>query len=1133
MNSGSLRSPDLASERDTLQQAASLEVATEKFVPLSFSQQQLWYVCQFQSGTIAYNQPVAWRLRGKVNARALEESLNAIILRHEALRTTFPCVEGKPVQCIHRELLLKLQVVDLRKVPESAREAQAHKLATQEAHYRFDLASELLLRATLLRTGDEDYVLVLLVHHIVCDGWSMGILINELAQLYREFSAGRQSTLPIPGAQYSDFTLWQREYMQGENRERQIAYWKKQLDGARSPELPSARPRPAVPSFRGACEFFAFPKSLTEAFKALCAREGVFLFMGLLAIFQTLLHRYTGHDDVVIGSPIAGRKRSRFHGTIGLLLNVVALRTSFSGDPTFRHLLKRARDVVMQGYQHQDLPFEQVVEEVRPNRQPGQNPLFQMLLDQVDARWIAFDLPEIKSEWFPVDHQTAKFDLTFAWFDSQDGLKGWLEYSTDLFEADMIARMLGHFQTLIESAVANPDQPVSRLTLLTAQDRRQLLVEWNETKADYPRDACIHDLFEAQALGTPGAIAVRTDDQHFTFEELNRRANQLSHYLIKLDAGRQMAVGVSLDRNCDLMVALLAVLKTGAAYVPLDPSYPEPRLSFMVKDAGLKTVLTEEQSSGRFASCETRTICLDRDWPEISASEESNPRVPMSGGGVAYVIYTSGSTGRPKGVLGLHRGAVNRFAWMWNKYPFADAEVACAKTAVSFVDSVWELFGPLLAGVPVVMLPHETTRDPSNLIAALARNRVTRLVLVPSLLRAMLEAEPDLQNRLPLLKYWVCSGEALTTDLVNRFRKSVPEGALINLYGSSEVSADVTCYDTREMPPDGPVLIGRPIANTHAYILDATLQSVPIGISGELYVSGDGLALGYLNNPEQTAAKFIPNPFGTNGQARLYRTGDLARYRPDGNIELLGRVDNQVKIRGVRIEPEEIESVLQQHASVAQAVVVAKTEASSDSRLIAYIVPNRSDQISASRSDQNVATDLNQVCKADAALTLAPRLRRYLQERLPDYLVPAAFVTLDALPLMPNGKVDRKALPMPQTDRPNLAQEYVEPRTVTEQKIREAWKEVLQVDRIGTHDNFFDLGGHSLLLVTVQNKLAKAFNRDILSVDLYRYPTIRSLAEHLDGRTPEPRALDHARERGLLRKESLQHRRAILAARLK
>jgi amino acid adenylation domain-containing protein len=1132
MSSGSLRSPDLTPDGDALQKPAGLGLAIEELIPLSFSQQQLWYVCQFQSGTIAYNQPVAWRLRGKLNAKALEDSLNAIIRRHQALRTTFPCVEGSPVQCIHRELLLNLQIVDLREVPESAREARAHELAVQEARYPFDLASALLVRATLLRTRDEEYVLVLLVHHIVCDGWSMGVLINELMQLYREFSAGKQSTLPIPAAQYSDFTLWQREYLQGENRERQISYWKKQLDGARSSPLPSTRPRPAVPSFRGVCQFFSFPKALTEAFKALCAREEVFLFMGLLAVFQTLVHRYTGQSDVVIGSPVAGRKRSKFQGTIGLLLNVMALRTDFSDDPTFRDLLKRVRGVVMQGYQHQDLPFEQVVEEVRPTRQQGQNPLFQMILDQVDSRWIAFDLPEVKAEWFPVDHQTSKFDITFAWFDSPQGLRGWLEYSTDLFDAGMIARMLEHFQTLIESAVANPDQPVSKLPLLPAQERQQLFVEWNTTKSDYAADACIHDLFEAQVRRTPEVIAVKTDDRQFTFEQLNRRANQLAHYLMKAGVGSEMLVGVSLDRNCDLMVALLAVLKTGAAYVPLDPSYPEPRLSFMLRDAGLKTVLTEERWSNRLAG-EIRTICLDRDWQDIGECEETNPGVPMSSNAVAYVIYTSGSTGRPKGVLGLHRGAVNRFAWMWNKYPFADGEVACAKTPLSFVDSVWELFGPLLAGIPIVLIPNETTRDPESLGAALARNRVTRLVLVPSLLRAMLEAEPHLQNRLPLLKYWVSSGEALSTDLVKRFRESVPAGILINLYGSSEVSADVTCYDTREMPPEGPVPIGRPIANTQAYILDANLQPVSIGIPGELCVSGDGLARGYLNNPEQTAAKFIPHPFGRNGQDKLYRTGDLARYRPDGNIELLGRVDNQVKIRGFRIEPEEIESLLKQHSSVAQAVVVARSEASGNPRLIAYIVPNRCDQVSPSRPDQSVATDLNQACKADAALTLAPRLRRYLQERLPDHMVPAAFLTLDSLPLLPNGKTDRNALPAPQTARPSLAQEYVEPRTAAERKIHEAWQEVLQVDRIGVHDNFFDLGGHSLLLVTVQNKLAKAFNREILSVDLYRYPTISSLAERLDGRAAEPRSLEHARQRAIMQKESLQRRRAILAARSK
>jgi amino acid adenylation domain-containing protein len=1129
MSSGSLRDPFFAPEDGSGNAAHTLDQSTEKFLPLSFFQQQLWYVCQFQSGTIAYNQPVAWRLNGAVNLKALEESLNTIIRRHEALRTTFPSVDGKPVQHIHNHLPLTLRVVDLREVPEIERDARLRDLATQEARYPFALASELLLRATLLRTGDEEYLFMLLVHHIVCDGWSMGILISELTQLYRHLCSTQPVTLLTPRAQYSEFTLWQREYMQGENRERQLAYWKKQLHNAQPSQLPGNRLRPAVRTFDGACQFFSFPKDLIAVFKQLCAREEAFLFMGLLTIFQTLLHRYTGQPDIVIGSPVACRKRSKFHGTIGLLLNVMALRTDFSDDPTFRTLLKRVRDVVMEGYQHQDLPFEQLVEELHPIRRHGQNPLFQMILDQVDSRWINFDLPAVEAKWFPVDNQSSKFDLTLAWFESSEGLRGWLEYSTDLFDAGMIARLLGHFETLLASAISDPDQRISRLPWLTVAEQ-ETLVEWNATRAEYPEHACIHDLFELQARRSAQAIAVRTEEQEFTFGELNRRANQLANFLRDLGVGRETLVGVSLDRDCDLMVALLAVLKAGAAYLPLDPSYPQQRLSFIVSDARLRLVLTKERWADRFAGEGVRAVCLDSQQQSVGQCSDTDPCVEVSSDNLAYVIYTSGSTGQPKGVLGVHRGAVNRFAWMWKKYPFSHGELACAKTALSFVDSVWELFGPLLAGIPIVLIPNDTSKDAKALIATLARHQVTRIVLVPSLLRAMLEAEPNLQNRLPRLKYWISSGEALPIDLVNEFRGSMSGGVLLNLYGSSEVAADVTCYDTTGMLPEGPVLIGRPIANTQTHILDANLQTVPIGISGELCVSGDGLARGYLNDPERTAAKFVRHPFSTN--ERLYRTGDLARYLPDGNIEFLGRLDNQVKIRGFRIELAEIEAALKQHSSVAQAVVQARREASNEPRLIAYVV-NKFDLVAPDRVDGATVSDLDHACKADAAFTLGPRLRRYLQERLPEHMVPSAVVTIEAIPLLENGKVDHNALPGPGTASRTLFQEYVEPRTPAERKIHEAWQQVLQVERIGTDDNFFDLGGHSLLLVVVQKKLANVFGREIAGLDLYRYPTIRTLAQHLGGRVDESRSAELARNRAMMQKESLQRRRAILAARSK
>ncbi|MGA8763738.1 MAG: amino acid adenylation domain-containing protein, partial [Candidatus Sulfotelmatobacter sp.] len=997
----------------------------KKFVPLSSSQQQMWYVCQFQSGTIAYNQPVAWHLSGCLDIKALEKSLNAIIPRHEALRTTFPWVEGHPAQCVHQSLPLTLKIVDLRVFPEAERGARAQKIILEESRYPFDLTSESLLRASLLQTADQDYVFIVVVHHIVCDGWSMGILVRELGQFYRHFTLGCPLSVTAEPLQYSDFSAWQREYLQGEKLETQLAYWKEDLRGAAGVDLPADRTRRLVPTFRGASQAFALSKDLTAAFKALCAEQGVFLFMGLLAALQLLVHRYTGEPDIVVGAPIAVRKQAKVQSSIGLFLNLIALRTDFSGDPTFRELLKQVCSVVMGAYQHQDVPFERIVEEVRPVRIPGRSPLFQVTLDQVDPKWIALDLEGIRSTWFPVDNQTSKFDLTLAWFDNPEGLRGWLEYSTDLFDGATITRMQGHYQTLVENVIADPDQRVSQISMLTQQERQQF-VAWNETRADFP-DACIHELFELQARNTPHAVAVETETSRITYLELNRRANQIAHYLGRQGVGPESLIGVCLDRGNDLMVALLGILKTGAAYVPLDPMYPRQRLAIMLQDAGVKTLLTQKRWAEIFSGSDVSIVCLDREKERLAQEREETPGIQMSPDSVAYVIYTSGSTGQPKGVVGLHRGAVNRFAWMWSTYPFEAGEVACAKTSLNFVDSIWELFGPLLAGVPTVMIPDEVVKSPQALIAALAEHRVTRLVLVPSLLRAMLDVESKIANCLPHLKYWISSGESLSQDLIRRFREIANDRILLNLYGSSEVSADVTCWDTRERRLDGPVFVGRPIANTQTYILDRNLQPAPVGIPGQLCVSGYGLARGYLNRPEQTAAKFIPHPFIDDKKSRMYLTGDLARYRADGNIELLGRIDsdNQVKIRGFRIEPGEIESSLRQHPAVAQAVVAPKNGPAGESRLVAYIVRNTS----AIESD------------------LVPELRQHLRERLPEYMIPAAFLVLPALPLLPNGKIDRHALP--DLDQPAVASSDVQPCTSSETRIQQVWREVLRIDHVG------------------------------------------------------------------------------------
>jgi amino acid adenylation domain-containing protein len=668
---------------------------------------------------------------------------------------------------------------------------------------------------------------------------------------------------------------------------------------------------------------------------------------------------------------------------------------------------------------------------------------------------------------FEFDSGTAKFDLTAEMQETDDGLVCVFEYNTDIFESETMTRMLGHFQSLLEGVAEDPGQRLSALPLLSATERQMLLVEWNNTAAAYPHDQSIHTLFERQAMRTPGAVALICREQHMTYGELNARANQLAHYLRQRGVGRGVLVGLCVERSLEAVCGLLGILKTGGAYVALDPAYPQERLAYMIEDSRTPVVVTTQQLLHRVPQGAAECICLDRDWTHIALESTANPDNDVNPNDVAYVTYTSGSTGRPKGVLAPHRGAVNRFAWMWNQWPFAPGETCCQKTGLSFVDSVWEIFGPLLQGVPSLIVPDDIMYEPEQMLQTLATHRVTRIVLVPTLLRFLLENVPDLENRIPALQFWITSGEAITTELARRFAERLPKATLLNLYGSSEVAGDVTSYVINNSQFLERIPIGRPIANTRLYVLDRDANPVPIGIPGEIYVGGDSLAHGYLNDDALTVQKFLPDPFSTGRGARLYRTGDLGRFLPDGNLEFLGRVDNQIKIRGVRIELNEIESILQTHPAIHSAAV-AMIGASGDERLIGYVVPHDG----------------------------APKpedLRRFLQDKVPDALVPASFMILNTLPLLPNGKVDRKALPAPERLRPGRDKQYIAPRNLTEEKLVEIMEEVLKVTRVGIYDNFFDLGGHSLLGMQVVARVRRAFQVELPLRTLFEEPTVAGL----------------------------------------
>lgn len=803
--------------------------------------------------------------------------------------------------------------------------------------------------------------------------------------------------------------------------------------------------------------------------------------MTLLAAFKVLLYKYTGQTDILVGSPIANRNRAEVESLIGFFVNVLVLRTNLSGDLSFQDLLARVKSTALEAYVHQDLPFEKLVEELQPSRDLSYNPLFQVMFVLQNLPKPNLSLSDISVTCEEGYNGTSKFDLTLFMEDSESGLVATCEYNTDLFNADTINRMLEHFQTLLSSIVSNPEQRISDLQLLTPSEVRQLLVEWNDTNTDYPQDKCIHQLFEAQVEKTPNAVALTFVDAHsradrrvnqqLTYRELNNRANQLAHHLQKLGVKSEVLVGICIERSLEMVIGLLAILKAGGIYLPLDPTHPKERLAFILKDTQTTVLLTKQHLIEKLPEHEAQVVCLDSDLDIINQYSQDNPVNSSQANNLAYVIYTSGSTGQPKGVLGLHQGAINRFQWMWQNYPFVQGEICCQKTSLNFVDSVWEIFGPLLEGVTTVIIPDIVVKDPQEFVTTLFQNNVTRIVLVPSLLRLLLNTSDVLQLRLPKLRLWVSSGEPLSTELLMQFRQSLPDSTLLNLYGSSEVSADVTYYSiSPQAPVSASVLIGRPIANTQIYILDANKRPVPVGVPGQIYVGGDGLARGYLNCPDLTAENFIPNPFGDNFAARLYQTGDLGRYLPNGEIEYIGRADYQVKVRGFRIELGEIEALINQHPAVRETVVVAREDVLNGQCLVGYLVTHQETTLS------------------------VHELRNFLKEKLPEYMIPSTFVVLDALPLLPNGKVDCRALKVPENLRPDLTAVFQPPQSDIEKIIAQVWQKVLHLEKVGIHDNFFDLGGHSLLATQIVSQLCQDLHLELSLRCIFEAPTIAELA---------------------------------------
>ena len=1054
----------------SLQTSSIQPVERGKHLALSCGQQRLWVIDQHDMGSPVYNIPTDVRLAGCLNIHALEKSLNEIIRRHEILRTTFVAVDGKPYQVIAPAMTLPLPVVDLSALPDGERETRVRELATEHARMPFDLSIGPLLRVSLLRLFGDEHVLLLTMHHIISDGWSSGVLIREITTLYNAYSGMKGAPLPDLNIQYADFAQWEHEWLTGQDLQPDLSYWKEQLAGAPALlELPMDRPRQGVQTFAGARQYLRLPKQLVETIKEIGKREGATLYMTLLAAFQTLLHRYSGQADINIGTPVANRNRVETEDLIGFFVNTLVIRTDMSGDPRFTELLRRIRNVALGAFAHQHLPFDRLVEELQPERNLSHTPLFQVVFVLQNTPMDPVEVSGLVISPYEVDRGTSMFDMTITLGETRDGVTGWWEYNKDLFDDATIKRMLEHFESLLAGVAADPERRIWELPLMQADERNRLLVDWNATRKEYQSDRCFHELFQIQADQTPNAVAVTFRGECFSYSELNGRANQLARYLRGLGEGPEAPIAICVERSPEMLVGLLGILKAGAAYVPLDPSYPKDRLSYTLTDCGAPYVLTQQRLIDHLGNHSERAICLDTEWDEISLQSRDNLPTNTVPENLAYVIYTSGSTGRPKGVMIHHRGLVNYLTWCREAYRLAEGEGSPVHSSIGFDLTITSLFAPLLAGRAVNLLPEDMGID--SLEASLRGRADFSLVkITPAHLEALN------QKMLPeevegLTRAYVIGGEALKAENLLLWHANAPGTRLINEYGPTETVVGCCVYEVEAGSAiSGAIPIGRPIANTQLYILDRNGSPVPIGIAGELHIGGEGVGRGYLNRPELTAEKFVPDPFGGETAARLYKTGDLARYLPDGNIEFLGRMDEQVKIRGFRIELGEIESVLALHPAIREAVVTVREDEPGVRRLVAYLVAGQ------------------------AAVPPAGELRTWLRDYLPDYMLPSACVVLEALPLTPNGKLDRQALSAPMNAQSEPDKGFVAPRTPFEEALASIWAETLGVERVGIHDNFYELGSDSIINIQVIAKARRA-GLHLVPKQLFQYQTIAELAE--------------------------------------
>ncbi|WP_437305959.1 amino acid adenylation domain-containing protein [Sorangium sp. So ce388] len=1072
-------------------------------LPLSLVQERLWFLEHLVAGAPVYHIAVAVRLSGALDRRALEQAVTALAARHEALRTSFPSVAGQPLQRVAPPAPVALPLEDLSALAEEEREAALQERLRSGARRAFDL-DEPPVRWALLRVSEREHALSLTCHHLIADGWSMNVLLRELSLLYGALSAGRAPELAKLPLQPADHALWQRRSEPATARERELSYWRERLKGPVPPlELPTDRPRPSVQTYAGAREELALPPELVARLTTLGRGAGATLFTTVAGGLFALLHRYTGQRDVCIGTPVAARPRAALEGVVGCFLNTLALRVDLSGNPRVTELLARVRAAVTEGQAHQEVPFERVLEALSLERNLSHTPLFNVMLAMDPTPEPAPEIPGLSSSAQRIDTGTAQFDLALNLAADGQGARGAWEYNTDLFDRATVARLTRHLLAILDGFVASPEARLGDLPMMDAAEREQLLTGWNATGRAYPDERRVHELFEAQAERTPDAVAVIFDDKRLSYRELNQRANQVAHALRRRGVAPDGLVAIAAERSVEMVVGLLGILKAGGAYVPIDPEYPADRIAFMLEDAAAPVLLSQWPVASRLPAHHAEVLCLDADRALIDSEPTGNLAVPVAPDHLAYTIYTSGSTGRPKGAGNSHRGLLNRLQWMQERYALTPEDRVLQKTPFSFDVSVWELFWPLITGAGLVVARPGDHRDGERLVDLISRHSVTTLHFVPPMLQAFLETPGAASCR--SLRKVICSGEALPAELARRCFERLPDAELHNLYGPTEASIDVTAWACSREDTSTAVPIGHPIANTQIYLLDRHGQPVPVGVPGELHIGGVGLARGYHRRPALTAERFVPDPFGSAPGGRLYRTGDLARHRADGAIEFLGRLDHQVKIRGLRVELGEIEARLLQHPHVHEAVVVARDEPHGGRRLVAYVAGR------------------------DGSAPEPAALRAWLAETLPAYMVPAPIVALDRLPLSPNGKVDRRALPAPeQIDAP--ARAVTPPRTDLERTIAAIWRDVLPAPQINVDDNFFDLGGHSLLLAKVHSRLREEVDRGLPMLVLFQHPTIASLAAALSQEASAEPA-PQARERNDERARAAQQRRGEIFAR--